>query len=301
MKNGSLWHDTNNVPIQAHGGCILQHNGIWYWYGENKAAPTRNRRVDFLGFSCYSSPDLLHWENRGIVLSPVKEPGHDLSPQAVGERPCVLYHRASGKFILWFHQDTPDYNRAHAGVAVSDTPTGPFTYWGSCLPGGHDSRDLTAYADPSGRAFLFCSSDWNASIRIWELDETYTGFTGAGKLILADQAREAPAIFCHTDVCYMLSSGCTGWHPNRMLCADAPTLLGDWRLKGEPCTGPDARRTFGGQSAHVFSTGGRFFVLLDHWQPDDLQSSGYSILPIEIEDGIVSIPWREKWNGLRAP
>ena len=55
MKNGTLWLDTDGRGIQAHGGSILQHNGIFYWYGENKDTDTHNRSVDFVGFSCYKS------------------------------------------------------------------------------------------------------------------------------------------------------------------------------------------------------------------------------------------------------
>lgn len=50
MKNGTLWLDADGRGIQAHGGSILQHNGIFYWYGENKDTDTHNRSVDFVGF-----------------------------------------------------------------------------------------------------------------------------------------------------------------------------------------------------------------------------------------------------------
>ena len=40
MKNKTLWTDTEGKPIQAHGGMILQHKGIYYWYGENKDTET---------------------------------------------------------------------------------------------------------------------------------------------------------------------------------------------------------------------------------------------------------------------
>lgn len=174
MKNGALWLDTDGRGIQAHGGSILQHNGIFYWYGENKDTDTHNRSVDFVGFSCYKSRDLLHWENCGLVLSAVNEAGHDLHPDSVCERPSVLYNAETQKFVLWFHLDNRRYTRAEVGLAVSDTPTGPFAYMGSQRPGSHDSRDFTAFQDRDGRAYLFCSSDWNATMRVWELDKTYT-------------------------------------------------------------------------------------------------------------------------------
>lgn len=112
MKNGTLWLDTDGRGIQAHGGSILQHNGIFYWYGENKDTDTHNRSVDFVGFSCYKSRDLLHWENCGLVLSAVNELGHDLHPDSVCERPSVLYNAETQKFVLWFHLDNRRYTRA---------------------------------------------------------------------------------------------------------------------------------------------------------------------------------------------
>ena len=39
-KNGSTWYDTDGELIQAHGGMILEHEGMYYWYGENKNGAT---------------------------------------------------------------------------------------------------------------------------------------------------------------------------------------------------------------------------------------------------------------------
>ena len=39
--------------------------------------------------------------------------------------------------------------------------------------------------------------------------------------------------------------------------------------------------------------------MLDHWLPDDLKNSGYSILPIEFnDDRTMTVKWREHWNGI---
>lgn len=298
MKNGTLWLDTDGRGIQAHGGCILPYNGEFYWYGENKDIDTHNRSVDFVGFSCYKSRDLLHWENCGLVLAAVNEPGHDLNPANVCERPSVLYNAATKKFVLWFHLDNRRYTRAEVGLAVSDTPTGPFTYLGGQRPGSHDSRDFTAFQDKDGKAYLFCSSDWNATMRIWELDETYTKLTGSGKEILIDQAREAPALYWNGEKYILFSSGCTGWNPNMMLFAESTTLYGSWRLIDDPCRGPGARQTFGAQSTAVLEVGGKAYLLLDHWHPDDLRSSGYTILPITYENGLPTLNWQDEWLGI---
>jgi hypothetical protein len=31
MKNGQIWQDVDGNDIQAHGGCILEHEGSYYW------------------------------------------------------------------------------------------------------------------------------------------------------------------------------------------------------------------------------------------------------------------------------
>ncbi len=96
-KNGSCWLDTEGNLIQAHGGAILEFQGIHYWYGENKDAVTRDGLVDFIGFSCYSSSNMLDWKNEGVVLRAVTdEVDHELSPSCVGERPKVLFNERTG-------------------------------------------------------------------------------------------------------------------------------------------------------------------------------------------------------------
>ena len=62
-KNGEMWFDDQGNAIQAHGGMILEYQGIWYWYGENKGADNcpGTSRVDVIGVSCYSSKNLQDW------------------------------------------------------------------------------------------------------------------------------------------------------------------------------------------------------------------------------------------------
>ena len=31
MKNGQIWKDIDGNNIQAHGGCIIEHEGVFYW------------------------------------------------------------------------------------------------------------------------------------------------------------------------------------------------------------------------------------------------------------------------------
>ena len=62
------------------------------------------------------------------------------------ERPKVLRNPQTGKFVMWMHIDSGDYELARLGVAVSDNPHGPFRYQGSFRPHGQQSRDFTVFA-----------------------------------------------------------------------------------------------------------------------------------------------------------
>src|SRR5882724_2706547 len=37
---GQAWNDTDGKPINAHGGGVLFHDGVYYWYGEFKTGTT---------------------------------------------------------------------------------------------------------------------------------------------------------------------------------------------------------------------------------------------------------------------
>ena len=297
-KNGTLWYDTDHNPIQAHGGMILFYEGMYYWYGENKngatqTAPSGDIRVDFIGISCYSSTNCIDWKNEGIVLSASPNPGHDLYKDCVCERPKVIYNTDTKEFVMWMHIDSADYTKARAGVAISASPTGPFLYLYSDIPNRSDCRDMTLVQEPDGKAYLLHSSDWNKTLRISELTADYKGFTGVCTQCFIGQEREAPAVFFKDGLYYMITSGCTGWEPNSALYGVSNALLSGWKLIDNPCEGPHYRQTFFGQSSYVFQKDGEFYLMLDHWKPDDLKNSGYSILPLYADGLMVTVPWTD--------
>ncbi len=215
------------------------------------------------------------------------------------ERPKVLYNERTGKFVLWMHIDRADYTYAGVGIAVSDSPTGRFTLLDVKVPNRQDSRDMTLFKDKDGTAYLVHSKDWNKTLNIARLNDTYTDTDGMYASVLIDQEREAPALFFFDGMYYMISSGCTGWDPNAALFARCPHPLGKWKLIDNPCIGPHREKTFYGQSAFILEAGGKFYLLLDHWLPDNLQKSGYSILPIEVDgEQNLTVTWQDEWKGL---
>ena len=306
---GEVWKDTDGNPINAHGGGLLYHEGTYYWYGEYKKGETilpewatwECYRTDVTGVSCYSSKDLLNWKFEGIVLPAVKDDEkHDLHPSKVLERPKVIYNEKTKKFVMWAHVESADYSKACAGVAVSDSPTGTFTYVGSFRPNGAMSRDQTVFVDDNGKAYQFYSSENNATLYISELTDDYLKPTGRYTRNFVKQSREAPAVFKYNGKYYMLSSGCTGWDPNVAELAVADSIMGQWTTIGNPCTGPDADKTFYAQSTYVqqvYGKGNAYIAMFDRWKKKNLEDSRYVWLPLEFgKDGTIAIPWRDSWD-----
>ena len=306
---GAVLYDTENNPINAHGGGIMYHDGTYYWYGESKGDSTY--RLDWVttwecwraeagGVSCYSSKDLVNWKFEGIVLpSTPDEPDSDLHPSQVIERPKVIYNEITKKFVMWMHIESPDYEKAHAGVAISDSPTGNFSYLGSFKPNGQDSRDQTIFKDDDGRAYHIHSAEWNKTLYIGLLDDDYTQHTGIFTRNFINLSREAPAVFKHDGKYYMISSGCTGWDPNVAECAVADSMLGEWTVIGNPCAGKDADSTFYAQNTFVFPVAGKedtYIAMFDRWNKTNLIDSRYVWLPVVFTDSKPVIEWADKWT-----
>jgi hypothetical protein len=202
---------------------------------------------------------------------------------------------------MWLHAESAHYSMAAAGVAVSARPEGPFEYIGSFRPNETMSRDQTLFVDDDGTAYQFSSSENNQTLHINRLTDDYLRPDGTYVRRFVDKAREAPAVFKYDGKYYMLSSGCTGWDPNQAELAVADSIMGEWTVLGNPCTGIDADKTFYGQSTYVIPVNakkGQFIACFDMWKKKDLADSRYIWLPLKIDKstGKMSIPWMPSWT-----
>ena len=130
---GKLWPDDKGEHINAHGGNVIFHEGTYYWYGENR--PERGFTTE-VGISVYSSYDLMNWKNEGVALAVTETRGDDIERGCIMERPKVVYNAETGQFVMLFHLELKGrgYEAARVGFAVSESPTGPFTFIRSLRP-----------------------------------------------------------------------------------------------------------------------------------------------------------------------
>ena len=342
---GKIWEDVDGEHLNVHGGGVLYHDGTYYFYGECKSPHTG---AALHGVSVYSSKDLYNWKNEGIALAVMPEnSGHRIEKGCTIERPKVVYNEKTGKFVMWFHLELKGqgYKAALYGVAVSDTPLGPFKYLYSCrscpgvwpvnmteeqieyaqtlkdktsedpfwrqyvrdgfflvrdYEGGQMSRDMTIFVDDDGVAYHIFASENNQTLHIAKLTDDYLYHSGEYSRALPGKSNEAPAIFKKDGVYWMISSGCTGWKPNKARLSCTTDIMGEWKSYPNPCVGPDEELTFKGQSTFILPVHGRkdaWIFMADIWYPHNLRASRYVWLPVTFdESGVPVLEWRDEWT-----
>lgn len=316
FRPGQPWPDTQGTHLNAHGFCVLDFGGRHYWYGSHKIAGKTEAEKNEAGVRCYVSDDLLNWQNAGLVLSVFAPGAHaDLADASILDRPKVIYHAATKKFILYFKLYPPksqggksgtDY--AYVGVATATAPTGPFLYQGRFLGGNSPfgTGDFTIFADTDGSIYHLGVRKPDKVHVVGRLSDD--GLRPAGdtvELAGITLKTEAPALFRRGNKIYFLGSDSSGWAPNaaRMFVADQVT--GPYRDLGNPCRGVNPHnnlgpeKTFGGQSTFVYPVTGRrdaWIAMFDINLPQNPITSGYIWLPIEFEGDRPVIRWRNQWD-----
>ena len=167
------------------------------------------------------------------------------------------------------------------------------------LKDGQMSRDMTLFVDDDGKAYHIYSSEDNLTLQIAELTDDYLSHTGKYIRIFPGGHNEAPAIFKKEGTYWMITSGCTGWDPNKARLLTADSMLGEWKQLPNPCVGEDADKTFGGQSTYILPLPekGQFVFMADMWRPKSLADSRYIWLPVQFDDkGVPFIKWMDRWN-----
>ncbi|WP_299582331.1 glycoside hydrolase family 43 protein [uncultured Sunxiuqinia sp.] len=135
FEPGAIWPDNNGVHINAHGGGLLEFEGTYYWYGEHKIEGKAGNQAK-VGVHVYSSTNLYSWKDEGIALRVSNDPESPIVKGCIIERPKVIFNKKTGKFVMWFHHELKGmgYLAAKTGLAVADSPIGPFTYQHSVNP-----------------------------------------------------------------------------------------------------------------------------------------------------------------------
>jgi beta-xylosidase len=311
IKSGIPWTDENGEIINAHGGCVIFYDGIYYWYGEEKIKGLSEKEHADGGVHCYASTNLVDWHDQGIVLNLSREDTlSDLSFDCNQDRPKVVYNKTTRKFVLFFklYLRKKGTSVAYVGVATSDSPSGPFNYIHKFLGGNspNGTGDFAMFKDDDGSLYHLSVRKPDKSFVIGKMRDDY--LLPAGKYEICEgitSRTEAPALFKRNGVYHMLASGSTGWAPNPARYFTSKSLYGPWEYHGNPCKGINPNnglgpeKTYGGQSSFVIKVEGMddaYIAFFDINKPNHPFDNLYIWLPIDLNENRMSISWNDSWN-----
>jgi Glycosyl hydrolases family 43/F5/8 type C domain len=313
--NVPLWLDNRGQPLQCHMGGITYYSGKYYMVGSDwggKVLPGfpggwgKN-----LGMVVYSSPDLMNWTYHGHFCGESNDPKHPLYSYAHGAgRGKLIHARGTGKFVALFqvvgattfgNVETCEMNAT--AVAVADRPEGPYRWHGFLQIDGKrvQGSDTAVFTDDDGRQYFICAKSdpiaWNVSDCIYELAPDCLS---AVKVKRVGTGGEAPAMFKHHGVYYLLHSQLTGLNVNDNFYHTATNIWGPWRAKGNIAVGDHSANTFMTQTTDVIPVIGKKDAFI--WIGDSIRNDTHSYsrtvwLPVTLKgNGEMELRWRDCWD-----
>jgi hypothetical protein len=312
IRNDVRWTDTDGNPISCHDGGITRAGDVFYWYGtsyKGNPAGLWGRKGSQLqqGFNCYSSKDLVHWKHEGVCL---RFPKEGWLAQGTSHRPNVLYCDKTGKYVLWFFcigVAEPEYPAAMLAVAVSDKPTGPFTFLGQRNTAEEHGwgQDLGLFKAQDGKGYVVYD-DGHRNIRIDLLADDFLSTSGKTTIALKTDGKtkmhEGAALIRYKGKYIAAGSGVEGWNPTDTSYAVADAPLGPYREMGLM----SEKRTWNSQISNFvyIAESDTVFAMCDRWfrspegQRVSIDESSQLWLPLAFDPATRTATMRrvEQWN-----
>ena len=200
-------------------------------------------------FSVFSSTNLIDWKDEGKMLDVKGDQvrwatGNAWAPAIIerkvdkGTRGQVdksqpVNSSTGFKYYFYFSAHNPQTNRKEIGVAVSDSPTGPFADSGAPIltdadrpkeARGGQAIDVDVFQDPkSGKYYIYWGNGFMAGAELNDdllsvKKETITLMTPKGGTLQTWAFREGAYVFCRKGTYYFLWSVDDTGSPNYHVC-----------------------------------------------------------------------------------
>lgn len=269
---GRVWRNTHGRRIQAHGGALFYEDGIYYWYGENKNRTDGLCNIWTWGIRAYASEDLYNWEDKGLIIEPdLTNPQSNLYPSARVDRPHILKCPKTGKYVCWIKTG----DKTCFVILQADGFLGPYEVAAeNYRPFGKEAGDFDiVMEEESGKAYLFMDANHSGILGMElsadflraerEVSEQYMG-------LHAPFSREAVALFERNGRKYMLTSGMSGYIPNKSDAAVSDSWRNSFVSIGDPHPWDETNSSYNSQISQVFKVPGKkdlYISLADRWVP----------------------------------
>jgi beta-xylosidase len=216
-------------------------------------------------FFAHSSTDLVHWEQHGPVLRFAEI---DWIP--AGKHAWAPALEAKDGRYYFYYSVGP--KPSHIGVAVGDSPAGPFIDSGRALLSDHndpgfEAIDPVVFTDPaSGRSYFYAGGSSGSTLRVFEMAEDMVSFAREIEVETPPFFTEGPFVH-YDDGIYHFTYSHGAWRRSSYSVhhATAPTPTGPWTYRGAILTSDDRHKGPGHHSVIQNPRTGEWLIVYHRW------------------------------------
>ena len=225
------------TEIFAPDPAPLVHQNTLYVYTGHDTASVDATNYGMKDWYAFSTTDMKNWKNHGALLSPKS------FSWATGDAYAAHVSERDGKFYWYvstFHKKNEDSQGGAAmGVAVSDSPTGPFKdAIGKALivnemtkdqPHAWDDIDPAVFVDDNGQAYLYWG---NGSLKWAKLKDNMIELDGPIHVEKIKNFIEGPWLYKLNDLYYLIYAA-RGPEAETIEYSISDSPEGPWKHQGQ--------------------------------------------------------------------
>ncbi|WP_286966984.1 glycoside hydrolase family 43 protein [Flavobacterium sp. UBA4854] len=214
----------------------LVHRGILYLYTGHDVATQDDTNYKMADWHVFSTTNMNDWKDHGALLSP------SAFSWATGDAYAAQCIERDGKFywfVSTFHKKNEvSQGGAAIGVAVSDSPTGPFkdaigkaliiNEMTTDMKYGWDDIDPTVFIDDDGQAYMFWG---NGSCKWVKLKKNMIEVDGEITTFKPKNYIEGPWVYKRKGLYYLVYAS-EGTKPEMIEYCTAKSITGPWKYQG---------------------------------------------------------------------
>lgn len=277
-------------PVYAHDfpdPFILPANGKFYAYATHGGG---------FGFQVMESPDMVHWTHKGTAFSPPWATEHYWAPEVIAYR---------GKYYMTYSAKNPDTKKHDIGIAVADSPLGPFQDRAMLVRGDVNKVgviDTTVLVDRDKTPYLLYSEEDPRRIVLRKMsDDLMRVDDEVIELVHPDRPEdrgvtEAPTLLYRNGMYHLFYS--SGWFQSykKDACyavyhATSRTLRGPYVKDAKPILATIQGKVYGPGHQSVFTlNSGEMWIAYHAW--DDQKEPLYGSNPLGRTLRIDRLLWR---------
>ena len=220
----------------ADPACTVIGDRIYAYVGIDKAGV--GGWFNMPHWVAYSSDDMIHWENHGVVLKAA-----DFPNARSGSAWAAQVVEKDGKYYYYVTLDNADDGLHKIDVAVSDSPTGPFIpvhkegespiVTDDMTPDSHRSNadiDPTVFIDDDGQAYIAWG---NGDCYMAKLKPNMTEIEGEHWHVGLRNYSEGPWLFKRKGIYYnVYAADAPGVQSEQIAYSTATDIRGPWTYRG---------------------------------------------------------------------